>query len=110
MTKAGKFRFRFIALVMAICIFLISFVWLTAYTAQLQYEINKINKQIAETEKDIRTLEVKIKTASNITNIETRATELGLIYPSFDQVKYIEEDEDSEIHDLALALMETAYR
>lgn len=110
MTKTSKYRFRFVALMLILCFILLAFVWFTATTAKLQYEINEVNKQITSVQKDIRTLQVKIKTASNITNIEARAAELGLVYPSFEQVKYINDDQTVEIQDLALALMETAYQ
>jgi len=107
--KTFRYRFGIIALLMLLCFILLSIVWLSATTAKVQYEINKIDKQISETQKDIRTLQVRIKTASNITNIEARAEELGLVYPSFDQVKYIRSEQDV-VKELALALMETAYQ
>lgn len=108
MLKEFKFRFRFVIAMLVLCFILLAFVYLTATTAKVQYEINKVDKEIAEVEKDIRVLQVKIKTASNITNIEARAQELGLVYPSFEQVKYLKHEGES-IPDLALALMETAY-
>jgi len=109
MQASKKYSFKLVTLLIALCIMLIAFVWLTAYTAKVQYEINSLNSQISETQREIKTLEVKIKQASNITNIEARALELGLVYPAFDQVKYLKA-QNEPIRDLALALMETAYQ
>ena len=99
---------RIIIYMLFICAVLISFVWVTAYTAKVQYDINKLNRQIAETQTNIKTLEVKIKSASNITNVEERARELGFVYPEFDQIQYLAADR-RPMHDFALALMEAAY-
>ena len=74
----------------------------------IQYDINKMNNQIAETQKEIQNLQVQIKTAANITNLESRALELGLVYPNYDQIVYLESQE-ANIEDFALALMESAY-
>ena len=49
-----------------------------------------------------------VKTAANITNLESRALELGLVYPNYDQIVYLESQE-ANIEDFALALMESAY-
>jgi len=87
---------------------LLCFVGITAYTAKVQYDINKLNSRIAETQTDIKMLEVRIKSASNITNLEERAIELGFVYPEFDQVRYLAADNEP-MHDFALALMEAAY-
>lgn len=99
---------RIIAYLLVLCFILLVFVGITAYTAKLQYDINKLNSQISETQTDIKMLEVRIKTASNITNLEERAVGLGFVYPEFDQLRYITA-EDEPMHDFALALMEAAY-
>ena len=67
-----------------------------------------MNNQISETQKEIQNLQVQIKSAANITNLEARAAELGLVYPSADQIVYLE-TEEAGIEDFALALMESAY-
>ena len=68
-----------------------------------------MNNQIAETQKEIQNLQVQIKSAANITNLENRAAELGLVYPTADQIVFLETEEGG-IEDFALALMESAYR
>ena len=96
-----------VALLLIICGCFLFFVGLDASTSKVQYDINQINKQITEAEKQITKLEVEIKSATNITTIEKKALELGMIYPDFDQIIYVQGD--SGIEDFALALMESVY-
>jgi len=88
----GKDTAKIIVYILILCAILLASVGITAHTAKLQYDINKLNSQIAETQTDIKTLEVRIKSASNITNVEERAEELGFVYPEFDQIRYIAAD------------------
>ena len=101
-------RAEVIIYLLFICAILIAYVGVNAHTAKVQYDINMLNKQIAATQTDIKTLEVRIKSASNITNVEERARELGFVYPEFDQIKYLAAEKEP-MHDFALALMEAAY-
>lgn len=96
-----------VTILLAMCVTLLFFVGLDAHTSKVQYDINQINKQIAQREKEIANLEVKIKSATNITTIEQKALELGMIYPTFDQIVYVQGD--SEIEEFAVALMESVY-
>ena len=99
---------RIIIYMLALCLMFIVAVGINAYSAKVQYDLNMLNRQITETQTDIRTLEVRIKSASNITNVEGRARELGFVYPEFDQLRYLAANE-KPMHDFALALMEAAY-
>ena len=103
--KIGKAGVAFVLIL--ICAAFLLFVGLDAQASKIQYEINQINKEIADVEKDITKLEVQIKSATNITILEKRALELGMIYPSFDQIIYV--NGASEIEEFALALMESVY-
>ena len=85
---ARRDRFRLILLMIIICIFGIAIVGISAWSAELQYDINQINNQIQQTEREVQNLQVMIKRASNINNLQTRAEELGMVYPSADQVIY----------------------
>jgi cell division protein FtsL len=87
---------------------MLAMIGITAYNSKIQYDINRMNNQIAETQKEIQNLQVQIKSAANITNLESRAAELGLVYPTYDQIVYLETEEGG-IEDFALALMESAY-
>ena len=109
MTKAERsYKFKVIAGFLLIFALLLSMIGITAYNSKIQYDINKLNAQIAETQKEIQNLQVQIKTAANITNPESRAIELGLTYPTSDQIVFLETEEGG-IEDFALALMESAY-
>lgn len=101
-------RSGLIALLLITCAAFLFFVGLDAHTSKVQYDINQINKQISEAEKQITKLEVEIKSATNITNIERKALDLGMVYPQIDQIIYIQGD--SGIEDFALALMESVYQ
>ena len=96
-----------VAILLVLCMAFLFFVGLDAHTSKVQYDINQINKQISEAEKQITKLEVKIKSATNITSIERKALELGMIYPSFDQIVYV--NSGSNIEEFALALMESVF-
>ena len=93
---------------MVIFVLLLAVIGITAYNSKIQYDINRMNNQIAQTQKEIQNLQVQIKSAANITNLENRAAELGRVYPSSDQIVYLETEEGG-IEDFALALMESAY-
>ena len=109
MTKAERsYKVKVVAELLLIFVLLLAVIGITAYNSKIQYDINKMNNQIAETQKEIQNLQVQIKTAANITNLESRALELGLVYPNYDQIVYLESQE-ANIEDFALALMESAY-
>ena len=109
MTKAERsYKGKVVAELLLIFVLMLAVIGITAYNSKIQYDINKMNNQIAETQKEIQNLQVQIKTAANITNLESRALELGLVYPNYDQLVYLESQE-ANIEDFALALMESAY-
>ncbi|MCR4724625.1 MAG: cell division protein FtsL [Clostridia bacterium] len=110
MTKAERsYKVKVVAELLLIFVLLLAVIGITAYNSKIQYDINKLNNQISETQKEIQNLQVQIKTAANITNLESRATELGLMYPTSDQIVFLEVEEGG-IEDFALALMESVYR
>ena len=100
---------RVILLMIVICIFCIAIVWISAWSSELQYDINTINSQIQQTEREVQNLQVQIKKASNINNLQTRAEELGMVYPDFDQIAYLDSGEPA-IADFATALKQTVYQ
>ena len=106
---AFRDRAKIIAVIITVFFVFLLIIGVNAYTAKLQYEINSLNRQIQESERVIQNLDVKIKNATNIMNLEDRALELGLIHPSFDQIVYYDKD-DANIEEFALALMETIYK
>ena len=109
MTKAERsYKGKVVAELLLIFVLMLAVIGITAYNSKIQYDINKLNNQISETQKEIQNLQVQIKTAANITNLESRALELGLVYPNYDQIVYLESQE-ANIEDFALALMESAY-
>ena len=108
MRTAFRDKVRILAIIFFIGMVFLGMITLTAHSSKLQYEINTLNKQIQESERTIRSLEVQIKSASNITNLEARAAELGLVYPGYDKIVYLDNN-TAGIDDFALALMETAY-
>lgn len=110
MTKAERsYKVKVVAELLLIFVLLLVVIGITAYNSKIQYDINKLNNQISETQKEIQNLQVQIKTAANITNLESRAAELGLMYPTSDQIVFLEAEEGG-IEDFALALMESVYR
>lgn len=78
-----------------------------AYSSKLQYDINDLNSQIHEKSYERANLEVKIYNSTNVTNLESRALELGLIYPDFDRIITVKGNEGM-VQNFASALMKNA--
>ncbi len=108
MSISKQSKVMIIVFMLVICLAFVVQVWVTARAAEIQYELNTINKQIQATQREVQNLEVKIKSASNINNLETKAEELGMVYPSFDQIVYLQTRAD--IDDFATALKVSAYQ
>lgn len=80
-----------------------------AYSAKVKYNINGLLAEADAVQGEIENLNVAIKSAAGITAIEQKAiTQLGMIYPSTEQITYIFNDSD-DIKDFDLALKEIAY-
>jgi len=101
-------RNKLIVILLIIAIVCIGIVALNAYSSKLQYEINSLNSQVQESNYEIANLEVKIKSATNIANLEDRALAMGLVYPSFDKIVYVKLS-DSVVEDFATALRQNAH-
>lgn len=81
---------RILTTTVVVGIICIMMVVLAAYAAELRVENNNLIKKNTAIQGEIDTLNVKVKTANNIENIETVATsELGMVYPSEGQCVYV---------------------
>ncbi len=80
----------------------------SAYTSQIKYNINSINKEISIVEGEIENLIVAIEKESEIVSIEEKALSLGMIYPSAEQMVFLENGIRKE-SDFAAVLREEAY-
>ena len=81
----------------------------TAYAASVKCEINALIASNTEIQHDIETLNVQIKTANNISAIETRAIdELGMIYPTSENIVYVMGEEEPATN-FAMILKDRAY-
>ena len=82
---------------------------LTAYAAELRVDNNRLISANNALQGEIDTLNVQIKIANNIENIENIAkNQLGMVYPEAGQYVYIT-DRDEPLGDLALWIRENAY-
>jgi cell division protein FtsL len=59
----------------------IGMVFLSAYCATIQKDINRTNAQMAVIQEDIDNLQLAIEQKKNIAVIESRAEALGMVYP-----------------------------
>ena len=109
MSRIFRDKTRIFILVLIVCVFSIGLVWLNAFSSKLQYEINSINNKISQASWEIRNLEVTVKSETNITNLEDKAAEIGMIFPSFKEIVYLKGD-TPVVRDFALALRENVYR
>lgn len=90
----------------AMCIVMIM---ASALTSQIKYNINSINNEINIVEGEIENIVVEIEQESKIIAIEEKAmNELGMIYPSGDQIVFLENITQGE-SDFAAVLKEEAY-
>ncbi len=101
-------KIMMIVFMLVLCLVLLVQVWVTARAAEIQYEINSLNRQILSTRREVQNLEVKIKSSYNINTLEARAKELGMVYPNFEQIVYLKTE--TEIVDFATALKQAAYQ
>lgn len=108
MTLTRKDKWRILLAIVLIGAMMLSVVAIKGYSTRLRYNINTAEKKIQECERQIQELEVQIRSANNINNLETRALEMGLIYPNFDQIIYLQSSQENT-SELALALKESVY-
>ncbi len=80
----------------------------SAYTSQIKYNINSINKEISMVEGEIENLIVAIEKESEIVSVEEKALSLGMIYPSGEQMVFLENNIPKE-SDFAAVLRKEAY-
>ena len=110
MTRSERsYKVKVFVYLLIICVLMLCVIGITAYNAKIQYDINSMNTRISETQREIQNLQVQIKSAANITNLESRAFALGLTYPDYDQIVYLEWSSGAGIEDFAIALRESAY-
>jgi len=109
MKSIRKDKTGIILILLALTLFCLALIGTTAYSTKLQYDINNINNQISQSEWSQRNLEAQIKSANTLTGLETEALKMGLVYPTFDEIVYLEKPSAEEPKDFALALRVTAY-
>ena len=107
--SAGEGKKAALSLVMIAGIAMIMLIIITAYSANLQYNINSMLKENRALAGEIENLQVKVYSANNIEYVESKATgELGMVYPSESSKVYITNDDIPE-QGFADMLREMAY-
>lgn len=86
----------------------IGLIGVNAFSSKLQYDINTLNRQILSVERTVQNLEVEIQTATSISTVEAKALAMGMVYPTFQEMVYLD-DQAGVQEDFALALRESAY-
>lgn len=106
----AKDKFRLLLLTVFVGVLCIGLILATAYAASVKYHINSMLKETQVVQGEIENLNVKIESASNIQIIETKATELGMVYPdpASDQLVYLDGSKETG-KDFAQVLKEQAY-
>ena len=103
-----KQRIQSFVLIIVCGFIFIGLIGLNAFSSKLQYDINMLNKEILSVERVVQNLEVDIKTATNITTVEARAVSIGMVYPTFSEMVYLDSG-TAVVEDFALALRESTY-
>lgn len=96
----GKVKNKFKLLTTALILLCICLFILLRYTyiTQLRFEVSELESQKAELEKEKQDLKVKLEEAKSHQNIEERAIkQLGMDYPTKEQIVYISVGEDLPI-------------
>jgi cell division protein FtsL len=105
----AKDKSRLMLLTVFVGLICICLIVMAAYTAQIKYDINGVLAKSDKLQGEIDNLSVQINSASNITSIENKAeTRLGMIYPTSDQITYIETEKET-ITGFAQTLKQIAY-
>lgn len=82
---------------------------LTAYAAELRCENNDLISANKALQGEVDTLDVKIKTATNVDHIEKVAkSKLGMVYPTSDNCVYLK-DSDTPQKNFAAVIRSEAY-
>ncbi len=88
----------------------ISMVVMTAYAAELRCENNELIARNEALRGEVDTLDIEIKTAGNIENLEKAATDkLGMRYPTAEECVYLT-DRDAPQANFAAVLRRAAYK
>ena len=107
--SAGEGKKAALSLVMIAGIAMIMLIIITAYSANLQYNINSMLKENRALAGEIENLQVKVYSANTIEYVESKAIgELGMVYPSESSKVYITNDDIPE-EGFADMLREKAY-
>lgn len=104
----AKDKFRLLLLTAFVGVLCIGVILTTAYAASIKCDINSMIKENAVIQGEIENLNVKIESASNIQIVEAKATQLGMVYPSAEQLVFIDAAQEP-VKDFAMALKEQAY-
>lgn len=86
----------------------IGLIGVNAFSSKMQYDINTLNRQILSVERTVQNLEVEIQTATSIATVEAKAMTMGMVYPTFQEMVYLDGQAGIQ-EDFALALRESAY-
>ena len=105
---AGRQRVQAFVLLVLCGFLFIGLIGVNAFSSKLQYDINTLNRQILSVERAVQNLEVEIQTATSIATVEAKAMALGMVYPTFQEMVYLDGQAGVQ-EDFALALRESAY-
>ncbi len=84
-------------ILMAVSICMITIIFFHAYSADIKYNINKLNEDIDNCSKDIDNLNVELRSVRSLDSIEYYAiNDLGMVYPGISQTVNVTELENSE--------------
>ena len=87
-----KAIFRAVLLLAFIGVLLLGTIWMNAKAAEIQFSINKLNKENITLDNEISLLNIKVESANGIEQVEDYATkELKMRYPKSNQCIYITE-------------------
>jgi len=94
----------FVCLIGVLCI---GIILISAYTANAQYNVNRINSRCDRLESEIADVSARLQRETNITVVEAKALGIGMVYPTFQQTINLTAGANADL-DLAAALKTVA--
>ena len=97
MTFTEKDMFRTLLLIIVTGVVLIGMIITTSFAAQIKYNTNKMLEENHLLEAEIGNMTVELYAATSIDTVEKSATgKLGMVYPTNEQIIYIDGDKVPE--------------
>jgi cell division protein FtsL len=95
--KEKNLRPKFFLILVVLVFLSIIHIWQRVTVLTLANEIERINVGIDKQQREYKYLQVEVASLSAVERIERLAEEMGFVYPSLEQIRFLPEAPDSSI-------------